>query len=66
MCVADGDGTERVYVADNTAVYYSDNGTSWSSTNLTNPAAGKITAMATDGYYVYVASDVSTGLIQRI
>ena len=65
MCVANA-GTERVYIADGSAVYYSENGTSWVNTNLTSPAGGAITAMASDGFYVYVASDASSGEIQRI
>ena len=63
MCVADGDGTERVYVADNTAVYYSADGTTWANTNLTNPLGGKIDAMATDGKFVFVAGN---GKVQKI
>ena len=65
MVVADS-GTERAYMADGSAVYYSTDGTTWVNTNLTSPAAGTITAMATDGYYVYVASAAGVGEIQKI
>ena len=63
MVVADS-GTERAYIADGSDVYQSTNGTAW--TVISNPAGGAITAMATDGYYVYVASAAGAGEIQRI
>ena len=61
------DGTNSyIYVVDTNDVWYSvDLGSTW--TEINEPAgAGAITAIASDGLNIYVASDAGSGEVQRI